>query len=103
VTSDEEGEPLAQVLASKVSVPEHVVARAFAGETVVLNLHTGKYHGLDPVAGRLFDMLPRSGSVSLAAQELAREYEQPEEEVARDVVDFCLELRERGLITLVEP
>ena len=29
-------------------IPQHVVFRGFATETVVLNLETGKYHGLNP-------------------------------------------------------
>jgi hypothetical protein len=92
----------AQVLASRATVPEHVVFRAFAQETVVLNLETGKYHGLDPIGGRLLEILPRRGSVADAADEIALEYSRPVDEVRADVVEFCLELSARGLITLEE-
>ena len=34
-----------------VRVPEHVVYRDFAEQTVALNLHTGRYHGLNETAG----------------------------------------------------
>ena len=35
----------------KVRVPRHVVHRDFPAQTVILNLETGKYHGLNPTAG----------------------------------------------------
>ena len=42
-------------LASKVTRPQHVVYRSFPSETVVLNLQTGSYHGLNATAGRMLD------------------------------------------------
>lgn len=40
------------LLAARPPVPDHVVYRAFVDETVVLNLDTGRYHGLNAVGGR---------------------------------------------------
>jgi Coenzyme PQQ synthesis protein D (PqqD) len=87
-----------RLLASKGSIPEHVVFRAFAQETVVLNLLTGKYHGLDPVGGRLIELLPRAATLRAAALQIAEEYNRPVEEVEADVVEFCRDLQERGLV-----
>jgi hypothetical protein len=37
---------------------DHVVSRAFDAETVVLNLHTGEYHGFNvTAAARMFALL----------------------------------------------
>ena len=47
----------ASLLTCKVTVPQHVVYRSFPTETVVLNLNTGKYHGLNATAGRMLDEL----------------------------------------------
>ena len=96
MTSSEQADEL--LLASKGSIPEHVVFRAFAQETVVLNLLTGKYHGLDPVGGRLIELLPRAATLRAAALQIAEEYDRPVEEVEADVVEFCRDLQERGLV-----
>ena len=35
-----------EIMQSRLRVPEHVVYRSFGEETVVVNLRSGKYHGL---------------------------------------------------------
>jgi hypothetical protein len=89
------------LLDAQVAVPHHVVHRAFPTETVVLNLETGKYHGLNPVAGRMLEILEQLGSVSESAIRLAREFEQPLERIEQDLSRLCADLHERGLIEVV--
>ena len=79
-------------------VPDHVVYRAFALETVVVNLERGVYHGLNPTAGRMLELLERRSSVRDAAAALADELGQPQELVETDLAAFCSDLLERGLI-----
>jgi Coenzyme PQQ synthesis protein D (PqqD) len=90
--------PAPEMLGSKVTLPTHIAHRAFVSETVVLNLQTGTYHGLNPVGGRMLETLERSPTVQAAAETLAGEYEQPLEDVQRDLLAFCADLLERGLI-----
>ena len=85
---------------SVVAVPEHIVYRAFAAETVVLNLQTGRYHGLNPTGGRMLATLDGVGRISAAAQELASQYDQSAEALEQDLCNFCDELLSRGLIEL---
>ncbi len=87
-----------KLLASSVRLPEHVVHRGFASETVVLNLETGKYHGLNPVAGRMLAVLEQGGTVQEAARQLAAEYDQPLGTIEEDLCALCKDLLERGLI-----
>jgi hypothetical protein len=84
-----------------VRVPVHVVYRTFAQETVVLNLKTGRYHGLNPTAGTMLTALERQPTVGEAAAWLAAHYGQPLEEIERDLRALFLDLLERGLIDLV--
>jgi hypothetical protein len=86
-----------------IRVPEHVVHRSFVSETVVLNLQTGKYHGVNPSGGRMLEALERHGSINPAAAALADEFEISPAELENDLVEFCLSLKERGLIEIVEP
>lgn len=85
---------------AKVVMPRHVVHRSFPTETVVLNLQTGKYHGLNPTAGAMLDALEKTGSVSDASVEVADMYDLTEEAVEEDICRLCEALLERGLIGL---
>lgn len=89
------------VLAARARIPAHVVFRSFPRETVVLNLDTGKYHGLNPTAGRMLELLEKSESVEAAAVRIADEYSQELELIRRDLYDLCVQLRDRGLLEIV--
>jgi len=88
----------ASLLAASIAVPQHVVYRGFPTETVVLNLQTGKYHGLNATAGRMLEELERAACVADAVDTLAQTYEQPPEIVEQDACQLCRSLLERGLI-----
>ena len=85
---------------ASVSVPKHVVYRAFAGETVILNLETGKYHGLNVTGGRMLRLLDGAESIADAASAFARDYGKALSEVEDDIRSFCARLCERGLIDI---
>src|SRR5579875_1446774 len=89
------------LLAARVRVPQHVVFREFPAETVVLNLQTEQYHGLNPTAGVMLTELGRSTTVSEAALAVARHFDRSESEVRDDVLGLCAQLLERGLIEIV--
>jgi len=90
------------LLAARVRLPQHVVHRTFVAETVVLNLHTGQYHGLNPTAGRMLEALDAAPTTGAAAAELALEYGVERDQVERDLVALCQGLLERGLIEIVD-
>jgi Coenzyme PQQ synthesis protein D (PqqD) len=83
-----------------VKIPQHVVHRGFATETVVLNLDTGKYHGLNPTGGRMLEVLEKTPDVDEAATKLAAEFGVAAGEIRRDLLAFCEDLAERGLLEL---
>jgi hypothetical protein len=91
------------LLGARVLIPQHVVYRTFPSETVVLNLHTGRYHGLNTTAGRMLDVLEAAGTVREAAGTLAIEFGLDPALVRRDVCALCRELLQRGLIDLDAP
>jgi hypothetical protein len=88
------------LLSSRLRLPQHVVHRTFVAETVVLNLQTGKYHGLNPMGGHMLDVLGESDDVRSAAERVAEEYDQDPEMVEDDFVVFCNDLLVRGLVEL---
>jgi hypothetical protein len=92
------GHPAAALLGARVRIPDHVAYRNFVHETVVLDLSTGEYHGIDPTGGRMLDLLAREATLGAAAQTLAEQSDRPLADVERDVCAVCEELRGRGLI-----
>ena len=86
-----------------VHVPQHVVYRDFVAETVVLNLNTGVYHGLNPTGGRMLKLLDEVGDVDAVATQLSNEYSRPRAEMAEDLEEFCRDLLARNLIEAVPP
>jgi hypothetical protein len=87
----------------RAAVPAHVVYRALAHETVLLNVNTGQYHGLDKIGGRFFEAIGESPDLQAASEVLAREYAQPLERIETDLAAFCTDLRDRGLLELQPP
>lgn len=90
------------ILKAYAQTPDNVVYRTFVAETVVLNLNTGKYHGVNPTGGRMLEVLAEVGSVEEAAKVLAEEYGRPLEEIQDDLCKFCSDLEQRELIILAD-
>lgn len=86
------------LLNARVRVPEHVVYRDFAEETVILNLDSGMYHGLNATAAAMVKTLNESDNVDVAIELLAASFEKPRELIERDLLALCTQLEERGLI-----
>ena len=89
-----------RVLGGSAKLPEHMVFRSFVAETVILNLQTGRYHGTNAVGGQMLEVMNDSDTVRDAARKLAEQFDRPVDEIERDIVDFCVDLEERGLIVL---
>jgi coenzyme PQQ synthesis protein D (PqqD) len=91
---------VANLLDATARIPADVVFRDFMHETVVLNLKTGKYHGLNPTGGRMLRVLEKTPRLRDAAQILAEDYKQPVAQMEQDLCEFCSELEGRGLLAL---
>lgn len=89
-----------QIQHQSVVVPPHVVFRALAQETVVLNIKTGQYHGVDPVGARFFETMRAGEHLTTVADALAGEYAQPLQRIRDDLAVFVDELVGLGLVEL---
>jgi hypothetical protein len=81
-----------------VRVPEYVVYRKFAEDTVALNLQTGRYHGLNPTAATMVEILCAAPNVAAAAERLAPEWDVAPDVLLADLLELCEGLERRGLI-----
>ena len=85
----------------KVSVPSNVLVRVFENESVILNLNTESYHGLDDVGTRMWKALAQSASIKEAFDALLSQYEVDPAQLRKDLDDFLEKLLQRGMVELV--
>jgi hypothetical protein len=88
------------LLSATARVPQHVVHRTFVTETVLLNLQTGKYHGVNPVGGKMLEEMEKGSTLKEVAATLAARFSRPVDQIERDLCAFCVDLQERNLIEL---
>jgi hypothetical protein len=84
----------------RIRVPHHVVFRDMAQETVLLNIKTGRYHAIDPVGARFFEVMRSGTPLARVAEALALEYRQPTARLQEDLTVFCEAMLGLGLIDL---
>ena len=87
---------------AKATVPDGVLVRNLEGESVVLNLKTEKYFGLDEVGTRMWALLTDAGSIQSAYESLAAEYNVEPAQLRADIERLIGELVEHGLLTVGE-
>ena len=88
---------------ARLVVPDHVVFRTVDAETVVLNLESGNYHGLNGSAGRMLELLAENGSIGATSALVAEEFGQPVDRITDDLATLCAALIERGLLEVQPP
>lgn len=87
-------------LRGTVAIPDGVLVRELQGESVLLNLNTECYFGLDDVGTRMWAALNAAPSVEAACAMLLDEYEVEPERLRGDLGAFLDQLAELGLIAV---
>jgi hypothetical protein len=85
---------------SKFVVSPHAMSRTIGEETVILDLESGTYFGLDPVAARMWQILEEGKSVGEARDAIFDEYEVERDRLEADLLTLAAELAERKLVTV---
>jgi hypothetical protein len=85
-------------LTGKVVIPTQVMARQVGDETVILELASGTYFGLDPVGARVWQLLGKGRTLAEICETMLEEYEVEREQLETDVLRLTGELLERGLV-----
>lgn len=88
---------------SRLTVPEHVLAREASGETVLLNLENEHYYGLDAVGTRFWQLVEAGTTFGEAVNVLLGEYEIEREPLVADLTALVADLQENGLVTVATP
>ena len=74
------------------------MSRLVDDETVLLDLESGMYFGLDGVGKRIWESVTDGMSLGDIAAIITAEYEVEEEQALKDVIEFASNLVERGLL-----
>jgi len=85
-------------LDTKLSIPPQVMSRLVGDETVLLDLASGIYFGLDGVSKRIWEAVESGQSLAQTVAVITAEFEVDEEQAQTDVLAFASTLVERGLL-----
>lgn len=83
-----------------ITLSPHVLSQEVSGETVLLDLESEYYFGLDEVGTRIWQLIRDSGELHTIYNTLLEEYEVEETQLWTDLEALITDACERGLITL---
>ena len=85
-------------LNSRVQISKDVLFQELQGESVLLNLNTGVYLGLNQVGTRIWDLLQEDGSLARAMEKLLEEYDVSPEILSKDLLTLVAQMETHGLL-----
>ncbi len=87
---------------SRLRIPEDVLSQDLEGETVLLNLASGIYFGLDSIGTRIWRLIEEHGRLEPIRGAMAQEYEVSDERLGEDLIDLVAQLLDKGLLEVVK-
>jgi hypothetical protein len=93
---------LTSIFNQRASIPKDVLIRDVAGESVILNLNTETYFGLDEVGTSMWHSLQQAGTIQEAYESLISKYEVDPATLRKDFQKLIEDLVKHGLLALVE-
>ena len=82
----------------RVRVPDDVLISNLQQESVILNLDSERYYGLDDVGTRFLSVLNTSDSIEAAYNTLVEEYDVDKEVLRKDLLTLVENLIEQGIV-----
>ena len=86
--------------ADRVAIPTNVLVRFLDQESVLLNLNTERYFGLDSVGTRMWQLVTSAPTIDSAYCQLIEEFDADPETLRSDLSDLLNHLVENGLIAM---
>jgi hypothetical protein len=85
----------------RAATPPHVLVRVVERESVLLNLETEKYFGLDETGTRMWQLITASPTIDAAYRELLAEFDVEPEILKTNLTELLGRLMENGLIQVL--
>ena len=83
-----------------IKISKDVLTQELAGETVLLDLASENYFGLDEVGTRVWQLLKKGEEGAVLIDTLLCEYEVEREVLEKDISDLLERLSEAGLVEI---
>jgi len=87
-------------LHDSVCMPDEVATRKLGDETILLNLKTGTYFGLDAVGSRFVELLETSSEIAAAHRVMLQEFEVTAEVLEADLLRLAEEMCAKRLLVV---
>ena len=84
----------------RVNIPDDVLISNLQDESVILNLESERYYGLDSVGTRILSVLTTSDSIEAAYNTLIEEYDVDHRVLREDLIVLIENLVEQGLVQI---
>lgn len=86
-----------------VVLSPEVISQEVSGETVLLDLDSENYFGLDEVGTRIWQLIQENGELQSVYDTLLAEYDVTPEQLLQDMEKLLTDIQAAGLVRLAEP
>ena len=83
---------------TQFAIPPQVMSRLVGDETVLLDLSSGIYFGLDGVGKRIWETIEKGRTLAEIVAVVTSEFDVETAQAEKDVIAFTADLAERGLL-----
>ena len=90
-------------LDTRIQIPEDIYTQEIDDETILLDIQSGKYFGLDPVGTRMWQLLRQHGALRPVYEIVLSEYEVAPERLETDLLALTETMIEKGLAKIQTP
>ena len=87
-------------LKQTITLSPDVISQEVSGETVILDLNSENYFGLDEVGTRIWQLVEETGNLQAVYERMLAEYEVDEEQLLEDMGKLIGEIEKIGLVSL---
>ncbi len=83
-----------------VTLSPDVISQEVSGETVLLDLNSENYFGLDEVGTRIWQLIESSGNLQEIYDTMLSEYEVEADQLLEDMEQLVVDIEKAGLVSL---
>ncbi len=83
-----------------VTLSPDVISQEVSGETVLLDLNSENYFGLDEVGTRIWQLIESSGNLQKIYDTMLSEYEVEADQLLEDMEQLVVDIEKAGLVSL---
>lgn len=83
---------------SAAKLKDYVCSKLVDGQTVILDMHQGKYLGLDRTGAEIWAFIQAGARLQEIIDTITDEYQVDKARVSDDVIGFVIQLEAKGLI-----